>query len=72
MSDRPEWQQRVYAERDELSDKVSKLKAFLDTPKEVSSEAAGKHVWLLGRQLVVMQDYLDILDGRIALFADLK
>ena len=59
-------QDRVFAERKDLSEKLDKLKEFLskDQPKFIDDN----HWYLLGMQEKTMQQYLNLLDERIKLF----
>lgn len=60
-------QHRVVNEREDLVDKVTKLRAFLGTDRYngLDSDERGR----LDRQLGAMTIYLDILDERITAFA---
>ena len=63
------YQERVVAERDELTDKIVKLLAFIHTPARwVNLDSAERA--RLERQLVCMRAYRAILDERIAEFKD--
>lgn len=61
---RPAYQLRVLAERDELAERLAKLKSFL----EASPTNGGAERDLLGVQSMAMTGYLDVLDKRIALW----
>lgn len=62
-----QYQQRVVAERDELADRVKRLQAFIESPTfQTISYAEG---FRLGKQYGYMQQYLDVLNERIAHFA---
>lgn len=54
-----EWQVRVLREQVELSEKIDKLKSFIDM---------NGHDHLLEKQLFVMKEYKGILDQRIKEF----
>lgn len=66
MSELKPWQQRVMAERDELSGKVDRLMAFMqsDAIKRIHRE----DMLLLMEQNYVMRKYLHVLNQRIARF----
>lgn len=59
-------QQRVIDEKTELDTKLTKLKAFPNTNifKSLPKEEQDR----LGRQVLYMQDYSDVLGERIAAF----
>ena len=61
------WLERVRAERRELSTRLTKLEAFLDTLKSgaVKIEDQPQQYALLMMQREVMRQYLIILDRRI-------
>ena len=59
-------QQRVIDELDELFVKTSRLKEFVKGP--VFEALKTEEQELLQQQLIVMQQYIDILNKRIALF----
>lgn len=62
-----EWQERVRKERDELSDKLVKLREFrLWSGKFAELPLVQQH--LLHEQERYMSEYLHILDCRISLF----
>ena len=61
------YQQRVVLERDELSEKIDKLRTFLDDQKSVQVVRADE-LDRLHRQHIVMRAYLAILNERIAHF----
>ena len=58
------WQERVVAERNELSDKCDKLLKFLNTAISVNEE----DLFLLILQYDTMAHYLKILNKRISRF----
>lgn len=60
-------QERVQTERDELTDKITKLSKFISNP--ATSCTIGE-LQLLKQQLKVMQRYKDILTQRIVLHND--
>lgn len=59
------WLMRLIAERDELEARLAKLSAFIESggADDTGTESAR----LLRVQELVMKQYLDILDARIAL-----
>jgi len=59
-------QQRVVTEKDELAEKLTKLNAFIGG--SVFNGLPETERIRLARQGVVMKDYLDILNERIAAF----
>lgn len=61
-------QQRVVDEKNELNEKLDKLKAFFENPifKGLSADEQGR----LARQFDVMAEYSSILSQRIAAFKD--
>ncbi len=59
-------QERVVVERDELSDKLTKLTSFLVSDKIMSVHA--EEASRLMKQASIMKEYLAILDERIAAF----
>lgn len=61
------WEGRLVAERDELQDRVNKLDAFLKTDEATALD--GAHNRLLWCQLNSMNEYLGILEERVAFFA---
>ena len=65
---RPDWQQRVINELDELQDKIARLSAALD--RGVGTENGGSNK-LLWDQLAQMRGYRDILQRRIVAFDEL-
>lgn len=60
------YQERVIAERDGLSEKIDKLRTFVNSA--ASMRVSGTEGVLLMRQYTVMAAYLDILNERIAAF----
>lgn len=60
------YQARVAQERDELLERVLELIDFMKSP--VFGELPAEDASLLHRQLGVMQEYLEILDKRVATF----
>jgi hypothetical protein len=64
-----DFQQRVVEERDQLAERLTKLSAFInDNPTFTTLPEAAQD--LLVDQEAVMQDYLDILEMRIAGFVE--
>lgn len=61
-----DYQQRVVVERTELDQKLSRLRAFISS-EQFQTVAAFEQVRLL-RQQDIMQQYLAVLDERIADF----
>lgn len=61
-------QQRVISERDELSDKISKLETFIDSSNVIYASLCKEDQQLLKDQLVYMLKYLGILEKRILRF----
>lgn len=61
-----EHERRVVEERAELSDRVTKLSAFLGG--DVAGSLGEVDIFLLRSQFVWMRSYLDVLDRRIELF----
>ena len=61
-------QQRVISERDELSDKVSKLTSFIDPSNKIYASLDKQDQHLLEDQLIHMCDYLEVLEKRILRF----
>lgn len=57
---------RVAEERETLNTRVEALEAFIGTPTYHGLTHA--HQFLLRKQLLVMSEYLDILDARLAMF----
>jgi len=67
-SDLQPHEQRLIDERDQLSERVDRLHAFISTGK---AKALGQpHHSLLGAQYAVMASYRDILSLRIDLMLD--
>lgn len=64
-------EERVIQERKELSDRMQKLAVFLDEVIEFKN-LSKKEQNLLQRQYEIMNDYLSILNERIALFGEKK
>lgn len=59
-----DWQQRVVEERDQLGEKIDKLKAFLDNNNKIDEF----DFEILDLQLSIMQSYAAILNSRISRF----
>jgi hypothetical protein len=58
------WQDRLILERDELADKLNKLKLFLYDDEKVAN-LSRLDVKLLDAQSYAMAHYLEILDRRL-------
>jgi peptidylprolyl isomerase len=63
MADVPAHIQRVQEEREQLNDRLTKLKAFIDTDK--FKELGASDSYDLRRQVKPMEEYLAILDRRL-------
>ena len=63
----PDWQQRVVDERDQLKERLEKLRAFFKTAQFEKLDEDGQRV--MRQQAVFMGEYLSILDYRISKFA---
>jgi uncharacterized protein len=63
-----EYQVRVIEERKELSEKIDKLLTFIVS--EHSPQVSDTALRLLKRQYLAMDNYLDILNERIAAFEE--
>ena len=61
------YQERVVVERDELAEKLDKLRTFRH--QEIFEMLPYQERGRLTRQLMAMSSYLDILNERIAAFA---
>lgn len=61
-------QQRVISERDELSDKISKLESFIEPSNGTYTDLCKEDQCLLKEQLAYMYKYLEVLDERIYRF----
>jgi hypothetical protein len=61
-----DWQQRVIAERDEVQERLSKLEPFLDSINFTNLDADNQD--LLVEQAHIMDEYVNVLNRRIALF----
>lgn len=59
------WQRRVVDERDQLSERLDKLRDFIESGKAEVLDAP--HPRLLSLQFNAMTEYLDVLNKRIAL-----
>ncbi|HHF6175122.1 TPA: hypothetical protein ACPPNY_001328 [Haemophilus influenzae] len=57
-----DWIYRLQRERNELAERLDKLKAYLDGMKECDPD----RLKLLNKQVGAMDDYLDILNQRLA------
>lgn len=64
----PDYQQRVIDERNNLAEKVEKLKVFLGSPPPRSTTVPLQEQVRMFRQLDYMKLYLQVLDERIAAF----
>lgn len=65
---KPAHQQRVIGEREQVNDRLIKLTAFLYT--DTFNELPDDERSLMYAQQAAMQDYVGVLDERIALFQD--
>jgi hypothetical protein len=63
---RPDWQQRIIDECQELNDRLGKLCDYMATDAYRALDEISRH--LLGKQLGYMRDYAHILGMRIARF----
>ncbi len=63
--ERPPHQQRVFAERDELADRVERLGLFLEDKEKLALVPQAERR-RLRTQLQAMVEYLSILDQRIS------
>ena len=61
-----DYQQRVVIERADLSEKLEKLTQFL--MGDIFAALPGDEQNRLVRQVLIMSDYRDVLDERIAVF----
>lgn len=61
-----EYQQRVVDEKNELSERLEKLRTFINSERFLAISYKERN--LLKNQRVVMQEYLEILIQRIELF----
>ena len=61
---------RLYIERTELYDKLTKLRTFIDSPKFLETVTDEYQRKLLSKQEGIMQGYLDVLDERMRLLSD--
>lgn len=59
------WQDRLIVERDELADKLFKLKSFLENSENLKN-ISNNDIALLITQKYAMTQYLDILKTRIS------
>ena len=56
---------RLYIERTELHDKLTKLRSFIEPPKFLETVTDEYQRKLFSKQEGIMQGYLDVLDERI-------
>ncbi|WP_143134684.1 crAss001_48 related protein [Burkholderia ubonensis] len=63
---RPDWQQRVVDERDQLDERLERLARFIASPKFYELDLYGQH--LMHAQHHAMTLYQAALDHRIARF----
>lgn len=56
---------RLYIERTELHDKLTKLRSFIESPKFLETVTDEYQRKLLSKQEGIMQGYLDVLDERM-------
>ena len=57
---------RLYMERTELHDKLTKLRSFIESPKFLETVTDEYQRKLLSKQEGIMQGYLDVLDERMS------
>ena len=57
---------RLYIERTELHDKLTKLRSFIESPKFMETVTDEYQRKLLSKQECIMQGYLDVLDERMS------
>ena len=57
---------RLYIERTELHDKLTKLRSFIESPKFLETVTDEYQRKLLSKQEGIMQGYLDVLDERMS------
>jgi len=69
MSD---WKERVKAEYDELDERLTKLRAFLDDEDKAIEIAGEDQAELMREQKDAMEQYLQILGHRLELAEDGK
>lgn len=62
----PPHQQRVFVEKNDLAEKLTKLNSFIGS--EIYNGLPPDERVRLARQAEIMKDYLDILNERIAAF----
>jgi len=60
LDGKPEWFQRLVAERAQLADKLEKLQLYLASSLDVPQGE------LLRKQAAIMTQYLEVLDARLA------
>jgi hypothetical protein len=63
----PEWQQRVFTERDELKERLLKLEDYLHTEASYAIDQRDRNLLVSQRHHMIL--YLHVLDMRIARFA---
>jgi len=66
MPDPSDWKSRLTDERAQLSDRLTKLVAYLDNTDTILN-TSDKPLSLLVIQRALMKAYLDVLDQRLAL-----
>ena len=57
---------RLYIERTELHDKLTKLRSFIESPKFLETVTDEYQKKLLSKQEGIMQGYLDVIDERMS------
>ena len=62
------YQQRVIEERQQLIERINKLRTFVSDDNGPFSKLSMHEQDLLLRQLMVMEEYEDILNERISIF----
>lgn len=66
----PAWQQRVRVEREELEEKLGRLKVFMKAPQFLAIDKEEQR--LMFRQVGLMEQYSNVLGVRLDLFGRKK
>ena len=66
IQERPDWQQRVFKEKEELDERLVKLQAFICS--DFARNLPGQDYQLLNQQEQAMSLYSAVLDARIKRF----